>query len=60
MVSTRKKNKNKKQLNLVDESSNAYILGNITNADTVEKETVEPHTGVRASNFGRPVQVTIE
>ena len=53
MVSTRKKAEptEKKQLSQLNETSNDFIFGNITNVSAIGNETLEPQTNVRCKNF---------
>ena len=52
IVSTRKKNhQNKKQLSLLDETLNAFIVGNNTNAGAIDRETLDPLTSGLVNDF---------
>ena len=54
MVSTLKKqHQNKRQLIQLNKTLNDFIIGNDTNPDAIENETLEPLTNGIANSFGR-------
>ena len=53
MVSARRRKQNKKLLRQLNETLKDLIIGNTTNADIIENETIEPQTSGPVFNWGK-------
>ena len=54
MVSTREKISTKGNFGQLNETLNAFVIGNNTNADAIRKESLQPQTIGLINNFGNP------